>query len=449
MTLSASVFKAYDVRGLAPQEIDAEGAYRIARAYVDVFEPASVVVGHDMRVTSEALAEAVVRGITDAGADAVSIGLVGTEMMYFTVGEYGYDGGIQVTASHNPKEYNGMKIVRRGGLPVGGDSGLDRVRDAALAAGFKEPKAKGSASDRDVLDDYTEKVLSFIDVDAVAPLKVVLDGGSGMAGVMLSKVLPRLPIHATGYFLAPDGTFPDHQPNPLLEENRRFIIDKVIEEGADLGIAWDGDADRCFFIDDTGTFVSGDFITALLAESILTTHPGATILYDLRASDAVPDLVTEHGGKAIESRVGHAFIKLRMREESAVFAGEVSGHYYFGDFYSVDAGVPPALLLLELLSRSGRKLSELLAPLRAKYFISDEINTRVADVPLKLQELKDTFGGEGATVTHLDGVSIRRPEYHFNVRPSNTEPLLRLNLEAFSRADMERYRDQVLEVIKR
>ncbi len=449
MSLTASVFKAYDVRGLSPEELDADGAYRIARAYVDVFEPAAVVVGHDMRVTSHELAAAVVRGVTDAGADAVSIGLVGTEMMYFAVGEYGYDGGIQVTASHNPKEYNGMKIVRRGGLPVGGDSGLDRVRDAALAADFREPQAKGTASERDVIDGYTAKVLSFIDVDALSPLKVVLDGGSGMAGVMLSKILPRLPIDATGYFLEPDGTFPDHQPNPLLEENRRFIIDKVVAEGADLGIAWDGDADRCFFIDDTGTFVSGDFITALLAETMLVKHPGATILYDLRASDAVPDLVRRAGGTAIESRVGHAFIKLRMREESAIFAGEVSGHYYFGDFYSVDAGVPPALLVLELISRSGKKLSELLAPLREKYFISDEINTRVADVPLKLQELKDVFGGDGATVTHLDGVSIRRPEYHFNVRPSNTEPLLRLNLEAFSRAEMERYRDEVLGVIKR
>ena len=449
MSLPASVFKAYDVRGLSPEELDADGAYRIARAYVDVFEPASVVVGHDMRVTSEELARAVVSGITDGGADAVSIGLVGTEMMYFAVGEHGYDGGIQVTASHNPKEYNGMKIVRRGGLPVGGDSGLDRVRDAALAGTFREVTAKGVESSLNVLDGYTEKVLSFVDADALAPLRVVLDGGSGMAGVMLSKVLPRLPIDATGYFLEPDGTFPDHQPNPLLEENRRFIIEKVVEAGADLGIAWDGDADRCFFIDDTGTFVSGDFITALLAESILETHPGATILYDLRASDAVPDLVGEKGGKAIESRVGHAFIKLRMREESAIFAGEVSGHYYFGDFYSVDAGVPPALLVLQLLSRSGKKLSELLAPLRKKYFISDEINTRVADVPLKLQELKDEFGGDGATVTHLDGVSIRRPDYHFNVRPSNTEPLLRLNLEAYSQADMERYRDRVLEVIER
>ncbi len=449
MSLPASVFKAYDVRGLSPEELDADGAYRIARAYVDVFEPATVVVGHDMRLTSEELARAVVSGITDGGADAVSIGLVGTEMMYFAVGEHGYDGGIQVTASHNPKEYNGMKIVRRGGLPVGGDSGLDRVRDAALAGTFREATAKGVESSLNVLDGYTEKVLSFVDADALAPLRVVLDGGSGMAGVMLSKVLPRLPIEATGYFLEPDGTFPDHQPNPLLEENRRFIIEKVVEAGADLGIAWDGDADRCLFIDDTGTFVSGDFITALLAESILETHPGATILYDLRASDAVPDLVGEKGGKAIESRVGPADIKLRMREESAIFAGEVSGHSYFGDFYSVDAGVPPALLVLQLLSRSGKKLSELLAPLRKKYFISDEINTRVADVPLKLQELKDEFGGDGATVTHLDGVSIRRPDYHFNVRPSNTEPLLRLNLEAYSQADMERYRDRVLEVIKR
>ena len=449
MPLTASIFKAYDVRGLSPEELDADGAYRIARAYVDVFEPASVVVGHDMRVTSPELAAAAIRGVTDAGADAVSIGLVGTEVMYYTVGEHGYEGGIQVTASHNPKEYNGMKIVRRGGLPVGGDSGLDRVRDAALAGGFKEPHRKGTVSEREVLSGYTEKVLSFVDTTAIAPLQVVLDGASGMAGVMLERVLPRLPITATSYFLEPDGTFPDHQPNPLLPENRKFIIEKVVEQGADLGIAWDGDADRCFFIDDTGEFVPGDFITALLAESILAKHPGATILYDLRASDAVPDVVAANGGTAIESRVGHAFIKLRMREEQATFAGEVSGHYYFGEFYSVDAGIPPALLILELVSKSGKRLSELLAPLRERYFISGEINTRVGDVPLKLQELKDAFGGPGATVTHLDGVSIRRDAYHFNVRPSNTEPLLRLNLEAFSQADMELYRDEVLGVIER
>jgi phosphomannomutase len=275
----------------------------------------------------------------------------------------------------------------------------------------------------------------------------VLDGGSGMAGTMLSKVLPRLPISAVPCFMEPDGSFPDHQPNPLLEENREFIVSKVRDEGADLGIAWDGDADRCFFVDDEGEFVPGDFMTALLAEAALERHPGATILYDLRASRAVPDTIERCGGRAVRSRVGHAFIKVRMREEDAQFAGEVSGHYYFRDFYSVDTGIVPALVLLELVSRKGGSLAALIRPLRERYFISGEINTPVKDVALKLQELKDRFG-QGAEISHLDGVSIDFPDWHFNVRPSNTEPLLRLNLEAFSEAEMERRRDEVLAVIR-
>jgi phosphomannomutase len=299
-----------------------------------------------------------------------------------------------------------------------------------------------------VLESFADKVLSIVDVAAIAPLTVVLDGGNGMAGTMLAPVLGRLPIRAVACFMEPDGSFPDHQPNPLLEENRKFIIGKVRSEGAQLGIAWDGDADRCFFVDDEGEFVPGDFITALLAEAALVKHPGATILYDLRASRAVPDTVERCGGRAVMSRVGHAFIKQRMRDEDAEFAGEVSGHYYFRDFYSVDTGIVPALVLLELVSRKGGSLAALLRPLRERYHISGEINTRVRDVPLKLQELKDTFGGNGARVTHLDGLSVDHDDWHFNVRPSNTEPLLRLNLEAYSDAEMQRRRDEVLAVIR-
>jgi phosphomannomutase len=276
---------------------------------------------------------------------------------------------------------------------------------------------------------------------------VVLDGANGMAGTMLQPILPRLPIRAAPYFMEPDGSFPDHQPNPLLEENREFIVGKVKSEAADLGIAWDGDADRCFFVDDNGEFVPGDFVTALLAEAILEKHPGATIIYDLRASRAVPDTVERLGGRAVKSRVGHAFIKHRIREEGAVFAGEVSGHYYFGDFYGVDTGIVPALLMLELVSKRGGSLAKLLEPLRERYHISGEINSRVDDVAVKLQELKERFG-PGAEISHLDGVSIDFPDWHFNVRPSNTEPLLRLNLEAFDADDMERRRDEVLAVIR-
>ena len=447
MTLSPAVFKAYDVRGIVPDELDADGAYRIARAYVQVFEPRTIAVGHDTRLTSPELAEAAVRGATDAGADVQEIGLVGTEELYFAVAAGDLDGGLTVTASHNPKQYNGMKIVRRGALPIGGDSGLDRIRDAALAGAFSTPARTGTRTRRDVLPAFAEKVLSIVDVDAMRPLKVVLDGANGMAGTMLAPILPRLPIEAVPCFMEPDGNFPDHQPNPLLEENRQFVIDKVRQEGADLGIAWDGDADRCFFVDDTGEFVPGDFMTALLAEVVLEKSPGATILYDLRASRAVADTVERLGGRAVKSRVGHAFIKLRMREEGAVFAGEVSGHYYFGDYFGVDTGIVPALLVLELVSKRGGRLSELLRPLRERYHISGEINSKVSDVPLKLQELKERFG-QGGEISHLDGVSIDFPDWHFNVRGSNTEPLLRLNVEAFSEEDLVRHRDELLAVIR-
>jgi phosphomannomutase len=448
MTLDPSVFKAYDVRGVVPDELDADGAYRIARAYVDVFTPRRIAIGHDMRLSSPELADAAVRGALDAGADVDRIGLVGTEMLYYAVGELGYDGGLTVTASHNPAQYNGMKIVRRGALPVGSDSGLDRVRAAALAGAFVEPARRGVVADRPVLDGFVEKVLSLIDPALIPPIRVVLDGANGMAGTMLAPILPKLPVLATACFMEPDGRFPDHQPNPLLEENRRFIIDRVRSEKADLGIAWDGDADRCFFVDAHGEFVPGDFITALLAEAALERHPGATILYDLRASRAVADTVARCGGRAVKSRVGHAFIKQRMREEDAVFAGEVSGHYYFRDFYSVDTGIVPALTLLELLGRRRATLADLVQPLRDRYFISGEINSTVSDVAVKLQQLKDTFGRDGAVISHLDGVSIDHPDWHFNVRPSNTEPLLRLNLEAYSEAEMHRRRDEVLAVIR-
>jgi phosphomannomutase len=446
--LDSSVFKAYDVRGIVPQELDAEGAHRIGRAYVAAFEPTTMVVGHDMRLSSPELTEAVARGAAEQGADVVLLGRIGTEMLYFAVGEYGYEGGIQVTASHNPAQYNGMKIVRRGAMPVGGDTGLDQIKRLAQVGALPEPPRTGEISQRDVYDAFHERVLGFIDPAAVLPLRVVVDGANGMAGPMIGPLLERLPIDAVPFNMEPDGTFPNHEPNPLLEENRRFILEAVARERADLGIAFDGDADRCFFVDDTGRFVEGDLITALLAQSTLEKHPGATIVYDLRASWAVRDTVAAAGGTALENRVGHAFIKARIRKEDAAFAGEVSGHYYFRDFYYCDTGVVPALVLLELISRSGRKLSELLAPFRERYFISGEINSTVADVPLKLQELKERFGPGAERVTHLDGISFEYADWHFNVRPSNTEPLLRLNLEAVdSQEAMERHRDEVLAVI--
>jgi phosphomannomutase len=446
--LDPSVFKAYDVRGLYPSQLDEDGAYRIGRAYVEHFEPHTIAVGRDMRVSSPAMAAAAIEGAADGGADVLDVGLVGTEMVYHAVGELGLDGGICVTASHNPGEYTGMKIVRRGALPVGGDSGLEQVRERALQP-FGAPRRRGEVREEDVWPSFVEKVLSFVDPDSIRQLRVVVDAANGMAGVMLPPVLERLPqLDVVRCYFEPDGTFPNHEPNPLLPENREFIIGKTTKENADLGVAFDGDADRCFFVDDTGDFVPGDFVTALLAEAVLEDEPGAKVIYDVRASRAVPQTIERAGGVPLVNRVGHAFIKQRMRKEEATFAGEVSAHYYFRDFSQADSGVVPFLLMVELLSRRGEKLSQLLAPYRERFFLTGEINTPVADVPLKLQELKERYAAEGARVTHLDGISVDFDDWHFNVRPSNTEPLLRLNLEAFSPERMEEKRDEVLALIR-
>jgi phosphomannomutase len=445
--LDPKVFKAYDVRGIYPTELDEEGAYAVGRGYVEQFEPTEIAVGRDMRLSSPAMAGALIRGAVDAGCDVLDLGLVGTEMLYFAVGDRGLDGGVAVTASHNPKEYTGMKIVRAGALPVGGESGLLEIRDRALK-GFGDPTGAGSVREVDIWPAYVDRVLSFVDVDAITRLKVVADAANGMAGVMLPPVLERLAqVEVARYYFEPDGSFPNHEPNPLLPENREFIVERTKVEAADFGVAFDGDADRCFFVDDEGAFVPGDFVTALLAESVLAKEPAAKIIYDVRASWAVPETIERAGGVPLVNRVGHAYIKHRMREEGAAFGGEVSGHYYFRDFSQADSGVIPFLLMLELVSRKGQKLSEILRPYRERYFITGELNTPVPDVSLKLAELEKRFASEGE-VSHLDGVSVTAEDWHFNVRPSNTEPLLRLNLEARSEELMEEKRDEVLDVIR-
>lgn len=445
--LDPSVFKAYDVRGLYPSQLDEDGAYRIGRAYVEHFEPRTIAVGRDMRTSSPSMAEAVIRGAAEGGADVLDLGLVGTEMLYHAVGELGLEGGICVTASHNPKEYTGMKIVRRGALPVGGDSGLAEIRSRA-ATELPPPGERGDVRAADVWPSFVEKVLSFVDAEAIRPLRVVVDAANGMAGVMLPPVLERLPqLDVVSCYFEPDGTFPNHEPNPLLPENREFIVAKVKDERADLGVAYDGDADRCFFVDDSGEFVPGDFVTALIAETVLRRHRGEKVIYDVRASWAVPETIERAGGVALVNRVGHAFIKQRMRKEDAVFAGEVSAHYYFREFSQADTGVVPFLVMLELLSEREEPLSKVLAPLRARFFLTGEINTPVADVPLKLQELKERYA-TGGRISHLDGLSVEFPDWHFNVRPSNTEPLLRLNLEALSEDLMLAKRDEVLALIR-
>ena len=320
------------------------------------------------------------------------------------------------------------------------------MRDRALA-GFGAVARRGDLSERDIYSEYVDRVLSFVDVSAIAPLRIVVDAANGMAGAMLPPVLERLPVETVRCYFEPDGTFPNHEPNPLLPENREFIVAKTLEEGADFGVAFDGDADRCFFVDDAGEFVPGDFATALLADAVLEREPGARIIYDVRASWAVPETIEAAGGVPLVNRVGHAFIKHRMRAEDAVFGGEVSGHYYFRDFCQADSGVVPFLLMLEVVSKKGRRLSEILQPFREHYFITGELNTPVPDVESKLRELEERFGPEG-TVSHLDGVSVDADDWHFNVRPSNTEPLLRLNLEARSQELMEQKRDEVVAAIR-
>jgi len=379
----------------------------------------------------------------------LDLGMVGTEMVYFAVGSLGLDGGIVVTASHNPKQYTGMKIVRAGALPVGGESGLMDIRDRALVP--REDRGQAPDASKvvhyDIWPSYVDRVLSLVDLGQIKPLRVVIDAANGMAGAMLPPVLERLPIEAVRCYFDPDGTFPNHEPNPLLPENREFIVRKTLEEKADLGVAFDGDADRCFFVDNTGEFVPGDFATALLAESILEKEPGAKIIYDVRASWAVPETIEQAGGIPVVSRVGHAFIKHLMRNEDAAFAGEVSGHYYFRDFSQADTGVVPFLLMLEQISKKARKLSDILGPFRERYFITGELNTPVGDVAEVLRRLEQRYAAEG-TVSYLDGVSVDGEDWHMNVRPSNTEPLLRLNLEARTKERMERKRDEVLAEIR-
>src|SRR3954447_19295609 len=460
MTPPAEIFKAYDIRGIHGDQLGPDDAEQIGRAFARVIGELSgkpthelrLGLGRDMRLSAPEMASRYRDGMTAEGATVIDAGQVGTEMLYYLVGSRELDGGLMCTASHNPAAYTGAKLVKEGAIALSGDEGIQDIR-RMLEEGLPEPSGEpGTVEDAELYEEFQQAALKTIDPSNVKPMKVVVDGGNGMAGPMVGPILRDLGLDLAETYWTPDGEFPDHEPNPLLEKNRQFIIDKVVAEGADLGIAWDGDADRCFFIDDTGRFVDGDFLTAILAEHLLAKpgNAGAHILHDARASRAVPDTVAAAGGTAHINRVGHAFFKTRMRDEGAIFGGEVSGHYYFHDFYNADSGTLPALLVLEKLSVEGRKMSELLGPYKSKYFISGEINSEVQDGPAKMTELEEHYGSmEGATVTHVDGVSIDFEDWHFNVRPSNTEPLLRLTLESLeSEADMEAKRDEVRAVIR-
>lgn len=446
MQVNPTIFKAYDIRGIYPTELNEEVAYLIGRAFVTFLGAETVIVGRDMRTSGPALFDAVTRGIMDQGADVADIGMVSTDQYYFACTQLGFP-GMMVTASHNPKQYNGFKMVRRMPYLLSGDEGIQDLRRLVESEAFPTPTRRGQRREYDFKEQFVQKVLSLIDVDAIKPLKVIVDTGNGMVGPILQEVYARLPIQLTGMYLDPDGTLPNHGLDPLMPENRAELQQRVKDEGADIGFAFDGDGDRFFAIDDRGEFISGDFLTAILGRYLLEKEPGAKILYDVRASWAVPDEVRAAGGIPLVERVGHAFIKRRMANEDAIFAGEVSGHYYFKAFAFADSGIIPSLYLLEMLSKRGVKMSELLGRLESRYFISGEINSRVSDVAAKLNEIAERYSD--GKVERIDGVSVSYDTWHFNVRGSNTEPLIRLNLESIaSREEMEAKRDEVLAVIR-
>ena len=448
--MNPNIFKAYDVRGLYPAELDEQVFHQIGRAFVTYLKAKRIGVGRDMRLSSPTLAAAFIAGAREQGADVVDYGMIATDMIYYAVATDDLDGGAQITASHNPKQYNGCKMVGRGNHPLSGDAGISDIRD--MLAGNRIPPASatpGSLTSRTILDGYTKHVLSFIQPSIIKPFKVVLDAGCGMAGLAAPEIFKALPCTIDTLCFTVDGTFPTHEANPLIEENRADIVARVRSTSGEIGIAWDGDADRCFFIDEDGEFISGDFVTALLAEAFLLKEPGATIVYDLRASYAVKDVAAKYGGTAVMNRVGHAFFKGRMRELNAVFGGEVTGHYYFRDNFYCDNGFIPAVLILELMSKKQQSLKQMLEPLRAKYFISGEINTKMPNMEAmsaRIAAIEARY--RDAKVSKLDGISIEYPDWHFNVRASNTEPLLRLNLEGTTADQMERKRDEVLSIIR-
>jgi phosphomannomutase len=447
MQVNPGIFKAYDIRGVYPDDLNEEAGYAIGRAFVTFLKVDTVIVGRDMRLSGPQMFDAITRGLMDQGADVINIGMVSTDQYYYACATLD-QAGIMVTASHNPAQYSGLKMVKKMPQLLSGDAGIQDLRRIIENEAYASPTRQGAMTEQDLSADFVDMVLGLIDPAALAPLKVIADTGNGMVGPILKRVYERLPsVDLTGMYLDPDGSLPNHGLDPLQPENRAELQQRVVAEGAGVGFAFDGDGDRFFTIDDRGEFVAGDFMTALMGQYFLEKYPGSKVIYDVRASWAVPDLITAAGGIPLMERVGHAFIKQRMAQENAVFAGEVTGHYYFKDFFFADSGIVPSLVIMEMLSKKKAKLSDLLRQLEAKYFISGEINTRITGDPqAKMQELADTFSD--GKIEWLDGVSVTFDDWHFNVRPSNTEPLLRLNLEAKSKTLMEEKRDQILDIIR-
>ena len=436
-------FKAYDIRGQLGIELDEEIAYRIGRAYAEFLKPKSIVLGGDIRLTSEALKAALSEGIRDAGADVIDIGMVGTEEVYFATSFLNADGGIEVTASHNPIDHNGMKPIREGSRPISSDTGLLDIKRLAEENDFPaiDSAARGGYKKLSVLDDYLDHLLGYIDNSAITPLKIVMNAGNGAAGHVVDAIEARfaelkLPIEIVKIFNQPDGTFPNGIPNPILHENRAPTIDAVLEHKADMGIAWDGDFDRCFLVDEKGHFIEGYYIVGLLAEAFLLKNPGAKIVHDPRLTWNTIDVVKKGGGEAIQSKTGHAFIKERMRSEDAVYGGEMSAHHYFRDFFYCDSGMIPWLLVMELITRSGKPLSALVDEMVEAYPSPGEINRKIADPAAAIQRVREHYEDSALLVDETDGISMEFAQWRFNLRMSNTEPVVRLNLETRGDRDL-------------
>ncbi|HEX4205110.1 MAG TPA: phosphomannomutase/phosphoglucomutase [Ktedonobacteraceae bacterium] len=442
-----ALFGAYDVRGIYGENLTDDAAYRIGRAAAQYLNAPEIAVGRDMRLSSPALSSALIKGITDQGVNVVKLGMTTTDELYFAVGKFNYAAGVMVTASHNPGKYNGMKFCRAQAFPISADSGLADIRDLAVSGNFAEPTKKGQVIERDVTDDYVNHALSFIDVSKIKPLKVVIDAGNGMAGMVMPRVFKHLPCELVPLYFELDGNFPNHPASPIEPENTADLCRKVREVGADMGAAFDGDADRMFPADEKGNIVDGSMVTAMVANSLLHKHPHSTILYNLIVSKSVPALVRELGGTAVRTRVGHSFIKAEMRKRDAIFGGEHSGHFYFRDNWFADSGLIAFLVLLELVSVENKPLSQIMQPLD-KGVRSGEVNSKVSDAQAKLKALEEKFGQGAKSVDHLDGLTVDYGDWWFNVRSSNTEPLLRLNIEANNQKLMEEKRDQVLGFIR-
>ena len=442
------LFKAYDVRGIVPEELNPDIAYRIGRAIVAFLDVTEVVVGRDMRLSGPALSAALTDGMRDQGANVTDIGLVSTDTLNFAVGKFGYHAGVMITASHNPAAYNGFKICREEARALSLDTGIGDIRDLVISGDFPEPSGKrGDLGQRDVLDAYAEHVLGIIDVSVIKPLKIAIDAGNGMGGVLIPRTFKHLPCEIIPLYFELDGTFPNHEANPIEPENIRDLQRTVVEQGCDFGVAFDGDADRMFLIDEHGAFVGGDMTTAMVSIQMLKKHPGSSIVYNLICSRTVPETIQGNGGRAFRSRVGHSFIKAMMREEDAIFGGEHSGHFYFRDNWYTDSGLIAMLTVLELICEEDRSLSAILTPIDTR-FRSGEINSDVDDVDATIERVKAYYAAQGATTDQIDGLSVDFPDWWFNIRPSNTQPLLRLNVEADDKALLDEKTSEVLSLIR-